>query len=263
MWRFLWCVCLAQALVIPVERSEQVYRVVVQGCSYTLPWISPVLPLTRQCRVTLPRCGTGDRLSFVVESLENNEQLWLVEWSNGTDVVSFSAQRVDDGLWLELDHRVFVMNAVPSATFVEVQLNFEADRVTVLHSLDPFGPLSVPINLSHLIQTHPRVTCRLGPMPSVALHSFEYPDSEPVRGHQLLQFVQDSSQCVLEGRELEFQSQRWNLTRNSTLALLKLEDRDLVRCLPSGSALNRQKGVYTLELQDRFYRTLSSHQVSL
>lgn len=230
----LWCFCVllvqgavsAQLNVTRTVSGTEVFAVRVQGCEYVVPWISPVLLLNAGCKVYLPGCRALSRIRFVVESVSLYEPLWTLRWDN----VSFTAVRLEDGLWLQMGEAVFVMQAVPTLQFVTVDLEFGLRNITVRHSLDPYGPLVVPWPNPDFGWSE----CVVGPMESVALHSIMLDSRTLWRGWDLDALVEDPRKCVYEGRELAYTSERWTLHPSLEIATLELKESDLVRCLETG-----------------------------
>jgi hypothetical protein len=201
-----------------------VLSLALDGCRYSAPWYPLVVPLSEQaCAFKLPRCGRDSTVNFTLESLGTvGDTLWNMSW--GRDQ-SFVATKVEDGLWLELNQTVAVMQVVPSLQFVTFTLQWALNHtLTVTHSADPFG--AVTLIWPEWDTPEALVSCTLGPLNTNLL-------AVDASSAQLLAQVSQPSLCRLRAVNVRRASERWTFPSNHS-ATLALEPWDWARCRAQG-----------------------------
>lgn len=235
--------------------STEVASVRVNQCVYAVPWRIPVLRLDTACVVQLPVCTPNHTLRLSLESLQQDTPLWTIQWAS----FEFTAERVDDGLWVTLGPHIYVLEVVPEHTFVDIELVFNQSGVTLWHSLDPYGPLTMPLDWSSQLHGN-NITCILGPVPSVSLRYLQVDDQPRVTGYGLLGHTLHRSACVLRSEEsspdLVSPGDRWTIHTHNDTASLRLSALDLIQCTPNGTQVDLLHLIPKAEYLDSSYTTL-------
>ena len=214
-----------------VRVGIQTRSVVVDGCHYGVPWQAVVLPLTPDCLFQVPECGVKPQtgVQFTLASLEDGDELWRMTW--GSSHV-FTGTRVQNGLWLELDGAVQVLEAVPPNTLVTFRLEWpDTHTLTVSHSYDNWGAVVLPFNMSSA-QAQDTSSCVLGPT-RTELYAVVLDGTRVIQHWDLLRYVDNPLRCFTPSvtlPPLPLPHSRWTLERNNTEALLTLSPWDRSRC---------------------------------
>lgn len=195
-----------------------------QTCWFSGPWWSSVLVLDTACTFPLPHCGPPvAELGFTLESTGRiGETLWHMSW----DDTVFTAVRAEGGLWLQAGLEVAVLELVPNQTLTTFTLAWTNTTVSVSHSYDTLGVVTLPWTLRGS-----RVKCLLGPV-NTALHSVVYPQLNiTLEQWGLLTYVPNQRVCINKAVPGQAPSTlaRWSVTSTQDITL-HLDWTDWIRC---------------------------------
>lgn len=212
--------------------THEVVAVSVDECYFESPWHTVVLSLdTPGCMFLFPDCGSpGTNLTFLLDAEGSpGETLWNMTWSSPDRLLSFSATRVDNGLWLEYDDSVAVLALAPSHTFIRFNLSWSNDSLTLWHDHDPLGSLTVP--WPSFTHTAPQRTCGIGPAALNLVEGCWTREATQCVDHWTLwSRVSSVSRCHLKKLNLSHDNSNWGVLHDQATFSLPLQD--FLRCQP-------------------------------